>query len=363
MKNKEREEYARQVLLNAEEIQQKKLEDYYIKQENIKIRKEEIKKMNEYDEIEKNERMMKLKLRQLNAQENNFKLIEEKNYKINKKIKDKAKSVENMLKIKQKENEKNILENKNKYNKVLNEYNIIKKIDKQKREEMAILLQEKSDKIDLFKQNKILENEKNAINKEIVNNYRREFELKFKKLYHEKKLDDEIENKILEIFPNNNKLINIVEQIKKYEHEEHINKRNKEHKKKLKEKDKDKEKNTFYNENNQINTNNNYQNNLNNNDININNDNYNDKEILILDSLNEFKINLNKELYEVIELEENNEKKRIELLNKCPQNKKEEIMSIIKEERKKFNEHIKKIIEENENKCQEYEIELKNKFL
>ena len=40
MKNKEREEYARQVLLNAEEIQQKKLEDYYIKQENIKIRKE-----------------------------------------------------------------------------------------------------------------------------------------------------------------------------------------------------------------------------------------------------------------------------------------------------------------------------------
>ena len=61
-----------------------------------------------------------------------------------------------------------------------------------------------------FKQKKIIENEKNAVNKEILDNKRREFELEFKSIFHDKKIDDNLKNKITEFFPNNNEIINIM---------------------------------------------------------------------------------------------------------------------------------------------------------
>ena len=92
---------------------------------------------------------------------------------------------------------------------------------------MAVLLENKSKKIDYFKEKKILENEKNNINKEIINNKRREFELEFKSLFHDKKVDDRLKKKITEFFPNNNELINIVEKIENLEHEEIMQKKKK----------------------------------------------------------------------------------------------------------------------------------------
>ena len=111
-------------------------------------------------------------------------------------------------------------------------------------------------------------------------------------------------------------------------------------------------------------------NNISNNN-NINNNNYNeekkfdqieDKEILIMDQLNEFKIKLNKELVDMIELEEKKEQERIILYSNTPINKKEEIMASLNEERKKSNDLIQKLIENNEIKAKEYESLLRKKF-
>ena len=91
--------------------------------------------------------------------------------------------------------------------------------------------------------------------------------------------------------------------------------------------------------------------------------NVDDKEILIMDKLNEFKIQINKELVDLISLEEKKEEERIKLYSNTPINKKEEIMSIINEERKKSNNFIKNIIANNENKINEYENELRKKLV
>ena len=257
---------------------------------------------------------------------------------------------------------------------------------------MAILLQKKSDKIDNFKQQKILENEKNNMNKEILNNKRREFELQFKPIFHDKKIDKYLTEKITEFFPNNNELINIVEKIKKLEHEEQMEKMKKRAKSnKLYEiKYGNKNKNLIRSktperkkvQNNYIKPNinfistinqkrkynyqfNNYNNNSNNKTYSSQN-NFNkvdDKEILILDKLNEYKIKLNKELTEAIELEAKKEEERIKMYNNMPINKKEQTKIIIQEERKKSNDLIKNLLENNEKKAKEYEYELRKMLI
>ena len=397
LKQKQREENVKKVLANDAEIQEKKLEEYFKKQKKIAIKKEELQKLNEYEELERMERIMKLKMKRLNAQENNFKMTEAKKNQTEKKIKARANNVQQILKTKEKENLENIKKNQGKYEKVLNEHQNIIIMDKKKREEMALLLQKKSNKIDNFMQKKILENEKNNMNKERIHNKRREFELEFKSLFHDKKIDDDLSNKITEFFPNNNELINIVEKIKNLEHEEHMLKMKKRAKSnmqyekrygyknkikdknktkieqkalKKKEEDKIKVNNYFLSTLNQD-FNNNYNMNYISNNNNINENNYNeekkfdqieDKEILIMDQLNEFKIKLNKELVDMIELEEKKEQERIILYSNTPINKKEEIMASLNEERKKSNDLIQKLIENNEIKAKEYESLLRKKF-
>jgi hypothetical protein len=307
-------------------------------------------------------------------------------------MKERANNVQKVLKIKEKENLENIKKNQEKYDNVIKEHLYLVIMDKMKRDDMAVLLENKSKKIDYFKEKKILENEKNNINKEIINNKRREFELEFKSLFHDKKVDDRLKKKITEFFPNNNELINIVEKIENLEHEEIMQKKkkreksNKLYEKKYGNKDKNiirnktpqkiKSKNNAFDENNffmnTLNQNLNDKNNYNNfDDINKNTyysrqkdyNNVDDKEILIMDKLNEFKIQINKELVDLIGLEEKKEEERIKLYSNTPINKKEEIMSIINEERKKSNNFIKNIIANNENKINEYENELRKKLV
>ena len=78
--------------------------------------------------------------------------------------------------------------------------------------------------------------------------------------------------------------------------------------------------------------------------------------------MNEYKIKLNKELFDIIEQEENKEKERIILYNNTSINKKNEILEEINSERKKSNDLIKNIIEQNENKLKEYEAQLRKKI-
>ena len=348
--------------------------------------------MNEYEELERKEKIMQLEMRRIKAQENNFKRVKKKEYETEKKMKERANNVQKVLKIKEKENLENIKKNQEKYDNVIKEHLYLVIMDKMKRDDMAVLLENKSKKIDYFKEKKILENEKNNINKEIINNKRREFELEFKSLFHDKKVDDRLKKKITEFFPNNNELINIVEKIENLEHEEIMQKKkkreksNKLYEKKYGNKDKNiirnktpqkiKSKNNAFDENNffmnTLNQNLNDKNNYNNfNDINKNTyysqqkdyNNVDDKEILIMDKLNEFKIQINKELVDLISLEEKKEEERIKLYSNTPINKKEEIMSIINEERKKSNNFIKNIIANNENKINEYENELRKKLV
>ena len=322
--------------------------------------------------------------------------MEEKKSQIEQKIKNKKNNIENILKQNEKDNIKNIKLNQEKYETVLNEHKNLMKLDEQKRAEMALLLQKKSDKIDEFIKNKNNENQKSAMKKEIISNNRREFELEFKSLFHDKKIDDNLINKITEYFPNNNNLINIVEKIKVFEDEEYKSKMKKRAKSsniyiKLNEKNKNvqykfnnrinqynqnikinndiniKKNNNMYNNMNKenifINTiNQNFDNKFNNQMNNINNKEQENKEILIKGALNEYKIKLNKELLNIIEQEENKEKERIKLFNNTSINKKDDIMEELKEERKKSNDLIKNIIENNENKLKEYELQLIEKY-
>ena len=398
MKHRQREEYAKRILAFEEEKQEQKFDLYYKKQENIELKKEELRKINEYEEIERMEKIMQLKMRRLNAQENNYKIIEDKKFKTKQKIEKNSLNAKKILERKEQDNLKNIKLNQEKYNTVINEHKNLIQMDKKKREEMALLLQKKSEKIDNFIQNKINENQKSAMKKEIISNNRREFELEFKSLFHNKKLDENLVNKITEYFPNNNDLINIVEKIQNLEHEENktknkkraqsskvYNKRNENNKNKFYDINQN-TKNTQYKQNIKNTQNiiikNNINNNININDNNnifistinqnLNNDFNNqinnvykeqdDKEILIKDALNEYKIELNKKLFDIIEQEENKEKERIILYNNTSINKKNDIMEEIKAERKSSNDLIQKIIEDNEYKLKLYEEQLRQKM-
>ena len=123
------------------------------------------------------------------------------------------------------------------------------------------------------------------------------------------------------------------------------------------------------NRNNNINNNNNnYNNNMNSNkdDI-INNENidYNkleDKEILIRELLNDYKLKLNNELFNFIESEEKKEKERIIIYHNTSINKKEEIKKQLAEERANSAMMISQKTEENERKYKEFENEIRQKF-
>ena len=258
---------------------------------------------------------------------------------------------------------KNIQIKQDKNNNVLEKAKDIKVSDKKKREETSKLLKEKYEKIDKFKEDRIIKNEIQARIKERLNNNRREYELEFKQIYHNKKVDDKIVDKIKNKFKNN-KINEILKQLKIIEEEE---KQEKERKKaKLRQKQKQKEENMygrnsqsrgksvvenrkfrgtlnqtfsdskkykkfddkeffktnnfidnshyynsaqgFYHSNQMNNTNNQFNNNMftnvNNNMNNNENNNVNDynelepKEILIREILNEYRIKINKEMYE-----------------------------------------------------------------
>ena len=163
IKQKEREEHIKEIQEKNEEIQEKKLEDYYRKQENIELKKEELRKINEYEDLERMEKIMQINLRRLNALERKYKISEKKKFETEIKMKIKADNVQKILKTKEIENMKNIKQNQENYDKVINEHENLIIMDKKKREEMAILLQQKSDKIDKFKQKKIIENEKKSV--------------------------------------------------------------------------------------------------------------------------------------------------------------------------------------------------------
>jgi hypothetical protein len=98
---------------------------------------------------------MQINLRRLNALERKYKISEKKKYETEIKMKIKADNVQKILKTKEIENIKNIKQNQENYDKVINEHENLIIMDKKKREEMAILLQQKSDKIDKFKQKKL----------------------------------------------------------------------------------------------------------------------------------------------------------------------------------------------------------------
>ena len=128
----------------------------------------------------------------------------------------------------------------------------------------------------------------------------------------------------------------------------------------------------FYNPNQMNNYNNYNQQYLNNmNEDNIYNILYNDyidynkledKEILIRELLNSYKIKLNNELYEFIESEEKKEKERINLYHNTSINQKEDIKIQLAEERVNSTNMINKFIEDNDKKYQIFENDLRKKF-
>ena len=118
----------------------------------------------------------------------------------------------------------------------------------------------------------------------------------------------------------------------------------------------------FYHSNDQINNDININNNMYNNENNIDYNKLEDKEILIRELLNEYKLKLNKELYEFIDSEEKKEKERINLYHNTTINRKEEVKQHLDEERANSSQMINKFIEEKEKKLKEFENELKIKY-
>ena len=386
------------------------------KQNKIAIKQNLIREQNEYEEMERKEKINKMNLKRLEIREKNQELMDKKKFETQNKIDNKSKSVERLMISKDLENQRIIKINNEKYNMVLNHIDDLKKLDRKKRDDTSKLLDEKSKKIDNFKKNREINNEKNNKIKEIISNNRREFELEFKPIYHYKKIDDNTMESIRRRFPENNIINNILIKNKLIEEEEkRLEEEKKENwKKRQKEieereasfqkknknkligtlnqtfKDSKKYKkiddNDFYNTNNFINTNkinyynsaqdfytsnqkkeynnlnkNNQINNLDNNE-NVDYNKLEDKEILIRELLNEYHIKLNNELYEFIESEEKKEKERINLYHNTSINKKEELKQQLAEERLNSTNMIKKLIEDNDKKYQEFENELKTKF-
>ena len=124
-------------------------------------------------------------------------------------------------------------------------------------------------------------------------------------------------------------------------------------------------KNTNNNQNNYMNQNNKINNKINNNILTDDNIDYNklgDKEILIRELLNSYRIKLNNELYEFIDSEEQKEKQRIYLYHNTSINKKEELKEQLAKERVDSTIRINEFIEENDKKYKEFEDELKKKY-
>ena len=72
------------------------------------LMKEELRKINEYEESERMEKIMQLKMRRLNAQENNYKIIEDKKFKTKQKIEKNTLNTKKILEQKEQDNLKNI---------------------------------------------------------------------------------------------------------------------------------------------------------------------------------------------------------------------------------------------------------------
>ncbi len=109
----------------------------------------------------------------------------------------------------------------------------------------------------------------------------------------------------------------------------------------------------------------NQNNKINNNILTDDNIDYNklgDKEILIRELLNSYRIKLNNELYEFIDSEEQKEKQRIYLYHNTSINKKEELKEHLAKERVDSTIRINEFIEENDKKYKEFEDELKKKY-
>ena len=161
-----------------------------------------------------------MNLKRLEARQINEEMLNKKQFETLNKMNNKTKSVEEILILKEKDNDKVIQINNVKYNNVLNEAKNIKELNKEKKEEISKLFDRKKEKIEDFKNNKIINNEIQTRINEIINNNRREYELELKQIYHNKKIDDNIIEKIRNKFPDNYKINDILEKLRVVEEEE-----------------------------------------------------------------------------------------------------------------------------------------------
>ena len=404
-KAREKEERARQIFEEAEYIEKQKIKKYYDKQDRIALKQEELQKIKEIEEIKRLREIKEKKLKRIEVQEKNQEMLDQKINNTLSKIKNKAKSVEELMKLKDEKNQKMIEEHREKYDQVLKVNYNNKIIDKKRREEMSDLLSQKRNKIREYEARKRLTNDLNYKNQEILNEKRREFELNFEPFFHNKKIEKIDENFIAKIqreFPDNLQLQNILFQLRKVQEEERIQKEKKQ--KKLKDKymqmddqymygkrplstrstkrgkfnntltqtfkDSNRykliEERELYN-NNKFNNNNNNAINKNERNVLINNEkaDFNkmeDIEILIQEKLNEFKIKQSNELASFMEAEEKKEKERIELYNNTSINNKEEVKLQLEKEREESLKKISDLFEKNENDYKEFENQLRKKY-
>lgn len=398
-KAREKEEKARQIFEEAEYLEQQKIKKYYDKQDRIALKQEELQKIKEIEEIKRLREIEEKKLKRIEVQEKNQEMLDQKISNTLSKIKNKAKSVEELMKLKDEENQRLIEEHREKYDQVLKVNHNNKIIDKKKREEMSDLLSQKRNKIREYEAKKRLTHDLNYKNQEILNEKRREFELNFEPFFHNKKLEKIDENFIAKIqreFPDNLQLQNILFQLRKVQEEERIQKEKRQQKLKDKYMQMDdqymygkrpssarstkrgklnntltqtfKDSNRYklieerelYNTN-KFNNNNNVTNkNEGNEKIDYNK--MEDIEILIKEKLNEFKIKQSDELTSFMEAEEKKEKERIELYNNTSINNKEEVKLQLEKERQESLQKINELLEKNENDFKEYENQLRKKY-
>ena len=234
---RQKEEKARQIFKKAESIEQQKINKYYDKQNRIALKQEELQNMKEIEEINKMKQIEEKRLKRIDVNEKNQEMLDKKIADTIKKINDKTKSVENLMRLKDEENQKKIEEHREKYDLVQKEIQNMKLIDKKRREEMSDLLNQKRHKIREYEVRKWITNDLNYKNQEILSEKRREFEFNFEPFFHNKKLEKIDENFIAKIqreFPDNLQLQNILFQVKKLQEEERIQKEKRQ--RKLKEK-------------------------------------------------------------------------------------------------------------------------------
>ena len=217
---KKRYERTKLVLIKDKEIQQKKLDDYNLKQFEISERQKEIDKINQKKEEERNKKNEERAEHIKNTILKNEQILNHRKRETMDKIKEREKITNDVMEKKNMENQEKIEEN---YKKFLEKQKFIENLEKNKdlkRMKAEKEIDDKREKIEQFKKEQELILERKRQVRDDIIRKKEEYDYKFQKMFHRKNIDDKMIRNIQNMFPGNERINSLLNRLQELEEEE-----------------------------------------------------------------------------------------------------------------------------------------------